>query len=103
VGIQFVSRSADPDVHGHRRLRATAHRALLPLPARTHLALPHGADHLATWLERSAYTRPGGSALERLRQVDAEHLVYEAAKPGQGGDPQAHTAPDYQFDQRIAW
>ncbi|MBI4757055.1 MAG: hypothetical protein HY778_16885 [Betaproteobacteria bacterium] len=32
------------------------------------------------------------SALERLREIGREHLVYESVKPGPGG-----------FDQRIAW
>ncbi|HPU80190.1 transposase [Accumulibacter sp.] len=33
------------------------------------------------------YARPA-FALERLREIDAEHLVYESIKPGPGGsDP----------------
>ncbi len=38
-----------------------------------------GLERLLRYCARPAF------ALERLRQVDAEHLVYEAAKPGPGG------------------
>ena len=99
-----------------------------------------GLERLLRYCARPAF------ALERLREIDPGHLVYESAKPGPGGnvsllltpmqlldrlaalippprllpargpplwetqgsesgeiDPQAQPAPDYEFDQRVAW
>ena len=79
-----------------------------------------GLERLLRYCARPAF------ALERLCEIDPEHLVYESVKPGPGGsvsllltrglplweipgaepgesDPQAQPAPDYEFDQRVTW
>ena len=45
-----------------------------------------------------------GESQARLVQPKRLETVEEMADAGQGGfDPQAQPAPDYEFDQRIAW
>ncbi len=75
-----------------------------------------GLERLLRYCARPAF------ALERLREIDAEHLVYESVKPGPGGSvsqiltpmqlldrlaalipPMVQVMPDYEFDQRIVW
>ena len=59
-------------------------------------------------------------ALERRRELDPEHLVYDPPKPGPGGsgpqlgettdteheptpDPALPPTPAFEFDQRLSW
>ncbi|MCM8624427.1 transposase, partial [Accumulibacter sp.] len=59
-----------------------------------------GADHQG--LERLLrYCARPAFALERLREIDAEHLVYESVKPGPGGSVSLMLTP-LELIERLA-
>ena len=53
-------------------------------------------DRLLRYCARPAF------ALERLREIDAEHLVYESVKPGPGGSVRLMLTPLERFERLAA-
>jgi hypothetical protein len=55
-----------------------------------------GLERLLRYCARPAF------ALERLREIDPEHLVYESAKPGPGGSVSLILTPMELLDRLAA-
>jgi hypothetical protein len=98
-----------------RLLRALAWRGVLePEDAETMASWEHGGGFsLDAGVRIEAADRQGlerllrycarpAFALERLREIDAEHLVYESVKPGPGGGVSLMLTPRERFERLAA-
>jgi hypothetical protein len=98
-----------------RLLRAVERRGLLsPEETQTMAAWEHGggfsvdagvrieADNRASLERLLRYCARPAFALERLREIDPEHLVYESTKPGPGGSVSLLLTPIQLLDRLAA-
>ena len=105
-------------------MQAKVRRRLLRALTRRGVLEPEDADAMASWEHGGGFSldvrvriegadrqglarllrycaRPA-FALERLREIDAEHLVYESIKPGPGGSVSLMLSPLARFERLAA-
>jgi len=122
-GAATFHESSAPDQKLLDEVQAKVRRRLLRALARRGVLEPEDAETMASWehgggfsldasvriegadrqgLERLwRYCARPSFALERLREIDAEHLVYESVKPGPGGSVSLMLTP-LELIERLA-
>jgi hypothetical protein len=123
-GVATFHESRAPDQKLLDEVQAKVRRRLLRALARRGVLEPEDAEAMANWehgggfsldagvrieaadrqgLERLLrYCARSAFALERLREIDAEHLVYESVKPGPGGSVSLMLTPLERFERLAA-
>ena len=122
-GTATFHESRAPDQKWLDEVQAKVRRRLLRALTRRGVLEPEDAETMASWEHGGGFSldasvriegadRPGlerllrycarpAFALERLREVDAEHLVYESLKPGPGGSIRLMLTP-LELIERLA-
>ncbi len=123
-GAATFHESSAPDQKWLNEVQAKVRRRLLRALTRRGVLEPEDAETMASWehgggfsldasvriegadrqgLERLLrYCARPAFALERLREIDAEHLVYESVKPGPGGSVSLMLTPLERFERLAA-
>ena len=123
-GAATFHESGAPDQKLLDEVQAKVRRRLLRALARRGVLEPEDAETMASWehgggfsldagvrieaadrqgLERLLrYCARSAFALERLREIDAEHLVYESVKPDPGGSVSLMLTPLERFERLAA-
>jgi len=124
-GIIFTAATA-VDGHAIAQVQAQVRRRLLRVCVRRGLLRRDNARAMGQWAHGGGFSVDGSVrieaadragrerllrycarppfALDRLRQLDPERLLYEGTKPGPGGGgPLLQSAPAFEFDQRLSW
>ncbi|MBO3708372.1 MAG: transposase [Candidatus Accumulibacter sp.] len=123
-GAATFHESRAPDQKWLDEVQAKVRRRLLCALTRRGVLEPEDAETMANWAHGGGFSldasvriegadRPGlerllrycarpAFALERLREVDADHLVYESIKPGPGGGVSVMLTPLEQIERLAA-
>jgi DNA-directed RNA polymerase subunit RPC12/RpoP len=122
-GAATFHESGAPDQKLLDEVQAKVRRRLLRALARRGVLEPEDAETMASWEHGGGFSLDAGVrieaadrqglerllrycarpafALERLREIDAEHLVYESVKPGPGGSVSLMLTP-LELIERLA-